>query len=84
MPLKIEGRREVVEDVVEEVRGDDITERQGGVARTNVVRVVFGVGSPPALGLGGRVGPRQAHKDGGANQCKDKVGHFGVLSGVCR
>ncbi len=50
LPLKIEGRREGVEDVVEEVGGDNITEQQGGVARTNVVRVVVGVGSPPRVG----------------------------------
>ncbi len=41
-----------VEDVVKEVRGDDITEQQGGVARANVARVVVGVGSPPSIGCG--------------------------------
>jgi hypothetical protein len=51
-PLKIEGRRVGVEDVVKEVGGDDITERQGGVARANVARVVVGVGSPPSIGCG--------------------------------
>ncbi len=74
-----------VEDVVEEVGGDDITEQQGGVARANVARVVVGVGSPSALDVGGRVGPRQedwARKDGGGDQCDDKFRHVGVPSGV--
>jgi hypothetical protein len=35
--LKVKGRREGVEDVVEEVGGDDTTEQQGEVARANVV-----------------------------------------------
>jgi hypothetical protein len=52
LPLKIEGRRVGVEDVVEEVGGDDSTERQGGVARANVARVVVGIGSPPSIGCG--------------------------------
>ncbi len=76
-----------VEDVVEEVGGDNITEQQSGVTRANVARVVVGVGSPPALGVGGRVGPHQedwARKDGGGNQCNDKVGHVGVPSGISR
>jgi hypothetical protein len=51
-PLKIEGRRVRVEDVVKEVGGDDITERQGGAACANVARVLFGVGSPPSIGCG--------------------------------
>ncbi len=37
--------------------------------------------APPQLDEGGRVGPRQedwARKDGGGNQCDDKVGHVGV------
>jgi hypothetical protein len=48
--LKIKGRREGVEDVVEEVRGDNTTEQQGEVACANVVRVLVGVGSPPSIG----------------------------------
>jgi hypothetical protein len=46
----VRGRREVVEDVVKEVGGDDITEKQGEVACANVVRVLVGVGSPPSIG----------------------------------
>jgi hypothetical protein len=49
-PLKVEGGREGVEDVIEEVGDDNITEQQGGVARANVVRVVVGIGSPPSIG----------------------------------
>ncbi len=49
LPLKIEGRRVGVEDVVEEVGGDDITEQHGGAACTNLARVVVGVGSPPSV-----------------------------------
>jgi hypothetical protein len=40
---------------------------------------------PPALGVVGRIGPRQedwARKDGGSDQCNDKFGHVGVPSGV--
>jgi hypothetical protein len=40
--------------------------------------------APPQLDEGGRVGPRQedwARKDDGGDQCNDKVGHVGVLSG---
>jgi hypothetical protein len=44
--LKVKGRREGVEDVLEEVRGDDTTEQHGEVARINVIRVLVGVGSP--------------------------------------
>ncbi len=48
--LKVKGRREGVEDVIKEVRGDDITEQQGEVAHANMVRVLVGVGSPPSVG----------------------------------
>ncbi len=42
-----------VEDVIDEVRGDDITEQQDGVTRANVVRIVVGIGSPPpSIGCG--------------------------------
>jgi hypothetical protein len=41
-----------VEDVLKEVRGDNITEQQGGVACANVARVIVGVGSPPSVGCG--------------------------------
>ncbi len=49
LPLKIEGRKVGVEDVFEEIRGDNITEQQGGVACTNMVRVIVGMGSPPSV-----------------------------------
>ena len=49
-PLKVEGGREGVEDVIEEVGVDDTTEQQGVVACTNVIRVLVGVGSPPSIG----------------------------------
>ncbi len=39
-----------VEDVFEEIGGDNITEQQGWVACTNVVKVIVGVGSPPSIG----------------------------------
>jgi hypothetical protein len=44
---KVWGRREGVEDVVKEVRGDGITQQQGEVTCANVVRVLVGIGSPP-------------------------------------
>ncbi len=50
--LKVKGRMERVGDVVEKVGGDDTTEQQGEVARTNVVRVLVGIGSPPSIGCG--------------------------------
>ena len=50
--LKVKGRREGVGDVIEKVRGDNTTEQQGEVARTNVVRVLVGIGSPPSIGCG--------------------------------
>jgi hypothetical protein len=43
--------------------------------------------APPKLDVGGRVGPRQedwAHKDGGVNQCNNKVRRVGVPSRVGR
>ncbi len=50
--LKVKGRREGVGNVVEKVRGENITEQQGEVARANVVRVLVGVRSPPSIGCG--------------------------------
>jgi hypothetical protein len=41
-----------VEDAIEEVGIDDITEQQGGVTHANVARVVVGVESPPSIGCG--------------------------------
>ncbi len=83
--LKVKGGRKGVGDVVEKFGGDDITKRQGEVACANVVRVLVGIGSPPALGEGGRVGPCQEDwvcKDRGGNQCDDKAWRIGIPSKV--
>jgi hypothetical protein len=46
------GWREGVDNVIEEIIGDNIAEQQGDIARVNAVSDVVGVGGPPGTCLG--------------------------------